>query len=332
MKSWIQGSDERMDRTRMELIDIENLSVTYSTACGPLRAVDKVSFTLSKGQSLGLVGESGSGKSTIGNAIMGLLPANAKISNGRIQYNGIELTSSSPETLRKVRWNKIAMIFQTAMNALNPIQGVGHQIAEAIRFHNIATSRDEVDACVDALLTKVGIPVERRNDYPHQYSGGMRQRAVIAMALACNPEVIIADEPTTALDVIVQDQILQTIKSLQQELDIGILFISHDISVVADVCHHIGVMYAGQLVELGTTAEVFASPAHPYTQSLMAAHITLSSDSRPKPIPGHSPDLLTVDAGCRFCDRCACHGDACRIEEPQWRKLSSTHKIKCCRG
>lgn len=316
----------------MALIDIENLSVTYDTARGPIRAVDDVSFVLNKGQSLGLVGESGSGKSTIGNAIMGLLPANAKISDGRIAYNGIELTGSSPETLRKVRWNKIAMIFQTAMNALNPIQSVGRQIAEAIRFHNVATSREEVDARVDALLSQVGISAERRNDYPHQYSGGMRQRAVIAMALACNPEVVIADEPTTALDVIVQDQILETIQTLQQKLAIGILFISHDISVVADVCHHIGVMYAGQLVELGTKTEVFHTPAHPYTQSLMAAHITLSSDSRPKPIPGHSPDLFTVDTGCRFCDRCECPGDACRIEEPQWRKLSSTHKIKCCGG
>jgi peptide/nickel transport system ATP-binding protein len=316
----------------MALIDIDNLSVTYDTIRGPLQAVDQVSFTLNKGQSMGLVGESGSGKSTIGNAIMGLLPANAKISNGRIDYNGIELTSSAPETLRKVRWNKIAMIFQSAMNALNPIQSVGRQIAEAIEFHNVATGRDDVAARVDALLSQVGIAVERRNDYPHQYSGGMRQRAVIAMALACNPEVVIADEPTTALDVIVQDQILETIKALQQALAIGILFISHDISVVADVCHHIGVMYAGQLVELGTKAEVFNSPAHPYTQSLMSAHITLSSDSHPKPIPGNSPDLLTVETGCRFCDRCACPGDACRIEEPQWRMLSSTHKIKCCRG
>jgi peptide/nickel transport system ATP-binding protein len=316
----------------MTLIDIENLSVTFETARGRMRAVDQVSFALKRGQSMGLVGESGSGKSTIGNAIMGLLPANASISSGRIEYNGIELTSSSTETLRKVRWNKIAMIFQTAMNALNPIQGVGRQIAEAIEFHNVASCREDVDARVDELLSQVGIPVERRDDYPHQYSGGMRQRAVIAMALACNPEVIIADEPTTALDVIVQNQILETIKTLQQELAIGILFISHDISVVADVCHHIGVMYAGQLVELGTTEEVFRSPAHPYTQSLMAAHITLSSDSRPKPIPGHSPDLLAVDTGCRFCDRCTCPGNACRVEDPQWQSLSSTHKIKCCRG
>lgn len=316
----------------MALIDIDNLSVTYNTARGLIRAVDQVSFALHKGQSLGLVGESGSGKSTIGNAIMGLLPANARISSGRIAYNGLELTSSPMETLRKVRWNKIAMIFQTAMNALNPIQSVGRQIAEAIEFHNVVSRSEDVDARVDALLSQVGIPVERRADYPHQYSGGMRQRAVIAMALACNPEVIIADEPTTALDVIVQDQILETIKTLQQELSIGILFISHDISVVADVCHHIGVMYAGQLVELGTTEEVFKSPAHPYTQSLMAAHITLSSDCRPKPIPGHSPDLLTAGTGCRFCDRCSCPGNTCRIEEPQWQALSSTHKIKCCKG
>lgn len=316
----------------MSLLRVENLSVIYDTARGPMRAVDQVSFVLNKGRSLGLVGESGCGKSTIGNAIMGLLPENAKIAGGRIEYNGMDLMASSTEALCKVRWNKIAMIFQTAMNALNPIQRVGRQIAEAVQFHKVAASSGEINTHVDALLSQVGIPVQRRNDYPHQYSGGMRQRAVIAMALACNPEVIIADEPTTALDVIVQDQILETIKALQRELAIGILFISHDISVVADVCHHIGVMYAGQLVELGTNEEVLNSPAHPYTQSLMAAHITLSGDSRPKPIPGHSPDPAAVHAGCRFCDRCACPGDACRIEEPHWRSLSPTHKIRCCRG
>ena len=218
------------------------------------------------------------------------------------------------------------------MNALNPIQRVGDQIAEAIKIHEPGVPNWEIDDRVDYLFSLVGMSALRRSDYPHQYSGGMRQRAVIAMALACNPEVIIADEPTTALDVIVQDQILETIKSLQKRLGIGILFISHDISVVADVCHFIGVMYAGQLVEVGTREEVFTSPAHPYTQSLLAAHITLSSTHQPTPIPGKGPDLVLVDNGCRFCDRCSCAGETCSLEEPQWRKLSDTHKIKCCQG
>ena len=316
----------------MALIKVDNLSVSYGTARGPLKAVDQVGFSLDKGQSLGLVGESGSGKSTIGTAIMGLLPRNAEISSGTIEYNGTDLISSPPDVLQKVRWNNIAMIFQAAMNALNPIQRVGHQIAEAIKIHEPGVPNSEVDDRVDYLFSLVGMSTQRRNDYPHQYSGGMRQRAVIAMALACNPEVIIADEPTTALDVIVQDQILETIKSLQKRLGIGILFISHDISVVADICHFIGVMYAGQLVEVGTREEVFISPAHPYTQSLMAAHITLSGTHQPKPIPGKGPDLVSMDNGCRFCERCSCAGETCSIEEPQWRKLSDTHKIKCCQG
>lgn len=316
----------------MALLNVVNLSVAYGTAKGPLKAVDRVDFSLEKGQSLGLVGESGSGKSTIGTAIMGLLPPNAEISSGSIEYHQMDLVSSPPEVLQKVRWNNIAMIFQAAMNALNPIQQVGRQVAEAIRVHEPGISSSDVDERVADLFSKVGIPVKRRNDYPHQYSGGMRQRAVIAMALACNPEVIIADEPTTALDVIVQNQILETISSLQQKLGIGIILISHDISVVADVCHFIGVMYAGQLVEVGTREEVLISPAHPYTQSLMAAHITLSSTHQPKPIKGQSPDLISLHNGCRFCTRCDCAGETCNIVEPQWRELSATHKIKCYQG
>ncbi len=332
MKSWIQGSEERMDSRSMALINVENLSVAYGTACGPMTAVDRVSFELEKGRSLGLVGESGSGKTTIGNAIMGLLPSNAEISDGRIVYDQIELNSSPPETLRKIRWNKISMIFQSAMNALNPIQRVGQQIAEAVTFHKPGMPTKDVDARVDELFNLVGIPEHRKHDYPHQYSGGMRQRAVIAMALACDPEVIIADEPTTALDVIVQDQILETIKALQQKRAIGILFISHDISVVADVCHHIGVMYAGQIVELGTREEVFGSPAHPYTKALMGAHITLSSKIAPKAIPIGNHELDAQNAGCGFYSRCTCATAACGMQEPQWLPISSTHKIKCCRG
>ncbi len=316
----------------MTLLKVDNLSVAYATPAGYLRAVEQVGFELEKGQSLGLVGESGSGKSTIGTAIMGLLPPNAEVTSGSIEFNQQNLITAPPNVLQKVRWNHIAMIFQAAMNALNPIQRVGQQIAEALLVHNPGMPGAEVDRRVADLFEQVGIPAQRRNDYPHQYSGGMRQRAVIAMALACDPEVIIADEPTTALDVIVQDQILETIKNLQQRLGIGILFISHDISVVADVCHLIGVMYAGQLVEVGTRDEVFISPTHPYTQSLMAAHITLSGTHRPNPIPGKSPDLVGEHRGCRFCDRCGCAGDTCRIEAPQWRKLSDTHKIKCCQG
>ncbi len=314
------------------LLTVENLSIIYRTVRGALTAVDRVGFVLNRGESLGLVGESGSGKSTIGTAIMGLLPKNAAITNGRIGYGQTDLIGADPETRRQIRWKKIAMIFQAAMNALNPILRVGDQIAEAIRFHEPGIAPADVEKRVLESLCQVGIAPERRNDYPHQYSGGMRQRSVIAMALACRPEIIIADEPTTALDVIVQDQILQTIKSLQQNLGIGILFISHDISVVADICHRIGVMYAGQLVEIGTRLEVFDTPAHPYTRALLATHITLLEQDRAiAPIPGDSPDLSNPSDGCRFCNRCSCSDNVCSYQAPQWRQLSPTHRIRCCK-
>jgi peptide/nickel transport system ATP-binding protein len=316
----------------MALLRIENLSITYRTRRGVLTAVEQVGFKLDKGQTLGLVGESGSGKSTIGIAIMGMLPENASVPSGRIAFGGIDLLTATPEQIRRIRWNRIAMIFQSAMNAMNPIQRIGDQIAEAIRCHEPDVPEPDVRRRVNELFDRVGIPLGRQRDYPHQYSGGMRQRAVIAMALACRPEIIIADEPTTALDVIVQDQILGTLDQLQRTLGIGILLISHDISVVADACNHIGVMYAGQLVELGSRSEVFSEPAHPYTRALLAAHITLDSDRRaPAPIPGKSPDITGWLSGCRFCDRCPCKGDACSIQAPQWHHLTPTHKIRCCR-
>ena len=315
----------------MTLLNVDNLSVMYRTRRGQLTAVNQVSFVLNKGQTLGLVGESGSGKSTLGFAVMGLLPSNARITSGAIHLSGVNLLTAGQEQLRQIRWKKIAMIFQAAMNALNPIQRIGDQIAEAIQFHEPEVPNTAVQERIDELFNLVGIPQSRQQDYPHQYSGGMRQRAIIAMALACRPEIIIADEPTTALDVIVQDQILNTLNTLQRTLGIGVILISHDIAVVADACNHIGVMYAGQLVELGTRKEVFSSPAHPYTKALLAAHITLNGDRQdPAPIPGQSPDLTAMTEGCRFCDRCPCKGDTCSIQAPQWQKLTSTHKIRCC--
>lgn len=316
----------------MALLRIDALSITYRTQRGVLCAVEQVDFALEKGQTLGLVGESGSGKSTIGIAVMGMLPENASVASGRIEFDGIDLLAAAPEQIRRIRWNRIAMIFQAAMNAMNPIQRVGDQIAEAIRCHEPNVPDSDVRRRVNALLDLVGIPLGRQRDYPHQYSGGMRQRAIIAMALACRPEIIIADEPTTALDVIVQDQVLRTLDQLQRTLGIGILLISHDIAVVADACNHIGVMYAGQLVELGTRSEVLSEPAHPYTRALLAAHITLDSDHRtPTPVPGKSPDITGRPQGCRFGDRCPCKGDTCSMHAPQWRNLTSTHRIRCCR-
>ena len=317
----------------MDLLTVENLTILYRTRRGCLTAVDQVSFSLPQGRCLGLVGESGSGKSTIGIASLGLLPKNAEVASGRILLDGQDLLKLAPEALRTVRWNKIAMIFQAAMNSLNPIQRVEDQIIEAIRTHAPQTSRNEAAARVAELFRQVGIPDQRRKDYPHQFSGGMRQRAVIAMALACRPALIIADEPTTALDVIVQNQILKLLRQLRDEADMSILLISHDIGVVADVCDDIGVLYAGQLVEWGSRGEVFDAPAHPYTKILLNAHVTLvdGHDGQPAVLEGHGPDLVDPPEGCRFCQRCPQAGTACEKQPPAWRILSPTHRIRCCR-
>jgi len=315
----------------MSLLEVKNLSIVYQTRRGPLRAVEDISFTLDAGKTLGFVGESGCGKSTIGMALMGLLPSNAVVTGGTIHFAGDDLLTLPEETLREIRWQKIAMIFQAAMNALNPVHRVADQVAEAILAHTPGISKASAMDRVRELFDLVEIPARRMTDYPHQYSGGMKQRAVIAMALACRPDLIIADEPTTALDVIVQAQILEEIKSIQTELNLGILFISHDISVVADVCDHIGVMYAGQLIEFGHRQAVFDSPGHPYTRELVGAHQALMGDQhRPQTTPEAAPDLVNPPAECRFCGRCPASKDACREERPRWRELSADHKIFCC--
>jgi peptide/nickel transport system ATP-binding protein len=275
----------------MALLEIENLSISYR--CGrdrQLKAVDRVSFSLEQGMSLGLLGESGSGKSTIGAAIIGLLPKNAEITSGRILFEGLDLLQADPETIRRIRWKKISMIFQAAMNALNPIQRVGAQIIETIRIHEPQTGQADAIRRVAELYELLDIPVGRMDDYPHQYSGGMRQRAVIAMALACRPRLVIADEPTTALDVIVQNQIIKTIGHIQKELKLGVLFISHDIAVVADICQQVGVIHAGQLKELGPAQAVFNSPGHPCTRALLDAQITLADRKADRSTPTAGPE------------------------------------------
>ncbi|MBI5524290.1 MAG: ABC transporter ATP-binding protein [Desulfarculus sp.] len=314
----------------MALLEVENLSIGYRTKKGVLQAVDNVSFSVEAGRSLGLVGESGCGKTTIGMALMGLLPRNGRVTAGTMRLMGRDMLGLSREQWRELRWKEIAMIFQAAMNALNPVQRVDQQIAEAILTHNPGLSRGEAHSQVEGLYQLVGLPLERLRDYPHQYSGGMKQRAIIAMALACNPKIIVADEPTTALDVIVQDQILQETKALQKEFNIGIIFISHDISIVAEVCHHIAIMYAGQMVETGTTDEVFRDAKHPYTRALLGSFPALGGERRPlRPIPGEPPLLVGQLMGCRFCDRCPVHGKACKLEPPQRRRFSDTHFALC---
>ncbi|MFO7783659.1 MAG: ABC transporter ATP-binding protein [Thermodesulfobacteriota bacterium] len=314
------------------LLEVEDLIVGYRTKRGFMRAVDGVSFHVKKGLSLGLVGESGCGKTTVGMALMGLLPPNGEVKAGRILFKGEDLLKNTEEEMRRVRWKEIAMIFQAAMNALNPVQRVEKQIAEAILTHSPELSGKKVLRQVEGLFQMVNLPLDRMRDYPHQYSGGMKQRAIIAMALACNPELIIADEPTTALDVIVQHQILEETKALQKDLGISMIFISHDISIVADVCHDIGVMYAGQLVEYGSREEVFGDPRHYYTRALLESYPTLSGEKRDLvPIPGETPSLVDPPSGCRFCDRCSASVGECSMERPDWLEVSPTHRVLCGR-
>jgi len=331
-------AESRKDTVKEEggvLLEVDGLQVGYRTGRGFMRAVDGVSFSLGKGRSLGLVGESGCGKTTVGMALLRLLPPNGEVRGGRILFEGEDLLRKGEEEMRRIRWNRIAMIFQAAMNALNPVQRVQDQIAEAILTHRVSLSRKEAFDQVEGLFRLVNLPVERMRDYPHQYSGGMKQRAIIAMALACSPELIIADEPTTALDVIVQHQILEETRNLQEELGISIIFISHDISIVADVCHEIGVMYAGKLVEYGSREEVFGDPRHFYTRALLASFPTLTGEKRDLvPIPGETPSLINPPQGCRFCDRCPEAGNRCRLQVPDWLILSPTHRVLCdrCQG
>ena len=309
---------------------VNNLSVGYHTRKGFIKSVQGVSFALDQGKSLGLVGESGCGKTTIGMAIMGLLPDNASVTNGKILFEDQDLLKMSKREIRQVRWSKIAMIFQAAMNALNPVHRVSDQISEAILAHDTDISEEEATKQVQSLFQLVGIPMDRLKDYPHHYSGGMKQRAIIAMALACHPSLIIADEPTTALDVIVQDQILNAIKDFQDKLKISVIFISHDIAVVAYVCDNIGIMFSGQLVEYGRVEEVFNLPMHPYTKSLVASYLTLDKDNvQLSPYFGETPNLIKPTAGCSFCQRCSVADATCRLMAPEWIEISPTHKVLC---
>lgn len=316
----------------MALLIVDNLSIGYQTSKGVSRAVDQVSFSIDQGGSLGFVGESGCGKTTIGMALMGLLPPNGSVLNGQIIYNGVDIVRFDEDAFRQVRGSEIAMIFQAAMNALNPVIRVDEQIVEAIQVHYPKMPPDRIQKRVIELFKLVGIPETRLKDYPHEFSGGMKQRAVIAMALACSPELIIADEPTTALDVIVQDQIIREIKQIQNQLNTSLIFISHDIAVVAQVCDHICVMYGGHIVEKGRREEVFKSPGHPYTKMLLGSYLSLDSDETialPDACQAQAPDVISSSQTCRFFNSCQCKSKSCEKGEVDWLKLSDSHQVFC---
>ncbi|HEY4666571.1 MAG TPA: ABC transporter ATP-binding protein, partial [Anaerolineales bacterium] len=254
-----------------DVLSIKDLTMHYSTRRGPVFAVDQVSFSLRRGESIGLVGESGCGKTSIAISLLKLLPENAEILSGEIRLNGVDLVPLTESQVRKYRWRNISMVFQAAMNSLNPVYTVEEQILEAMREHLPQLSDSEMRSQVTHLFELVGLDPSIKTEYPHQYSGGMRQRAVIAMALSCHPDIIIADEPTTALDVIVQDQLLKKIREVQEQLEMAMIYISHDIAVIAEVTERVGVMYAGKLVEMAASDEIFHRPLHPYTMGLMSS-------------------------------------------------------------
>ncbi len=314
------------------LLDVVDLRVTFRTDDGPLRAVDGVSFGVAPGETLAVVGESGSGKSVTALAIMGLLPPRGVRREGRITLAGRDLTAASEATLREVRGNRMAMVFQDPMTSLNPVLTVGHQIEEALLVHQRATKRQAPERAA-ALLTLVGIsdPERRLGEYPHQFSGGMRQRAMIAMAMACEPDLLIADEPTTALDVTVQAQVLDVLDRARAETGAALLLITHDLGIVAGRSARVLVMYAGRIVEAASTDDVFYHPRMPYTLGLLGSttRIDEGRSARLAPIPGQPPSLVYVPPGCPFHPRCRFAKAVCAEERPELRRVGEDHVAAC---
>ena len=311
------------------LLVVENLRTYFTLSSGTVKAVDGVSFELHDGEALGIAGESGCGKTTTALSLLRLLPANAKVVGGSVKLFGIDLTTKSENALRRYRWREISVIFQGAMNALNPVRRVGDQVAEPI-IERLGVAKAEANRRARELLELVGIARDRAADYPHQLSGGMRQRAMIAMALACDPAIVIGDEPTTALDVMVQAQILELLERLREQLGLSLILITHDLSVIAETCDRVMVMYAGRVAEEGPVRTVFSGPRHPYTQMLLAAIPNLDSDKRLLgTIPGSPPDLRTPPPGCRFHPRCPLAMDVCRDEVPEEVRCADGVRVAC---
>ena len=318
------------------LLDIRGLRTQFFTDDGLARAVDGVSYSLEKGETVGVVGESGCGKSVTALSVLRLIPdPPGKIVEGEIIFEGTNLLELSSADMRRIRGNDISMIFQEPMTSLNPVFTIGNQITEAVRLHQGLNKRDALDKAVEALKL-VGIPVpERRvHEYPHQLSGGMRQRAMIAMALSCNPKVLIADEPTTALDVTIEAQILDLMRTLQDELGTAIIMITHDLGVIAEMARKVVVMYAGKVVEQAPVERIFASPNHPYTQGLLQSLPRVDKDAsgakqRLQEIPGIVPSLLNLPAGCKFASRCPSVMPQCKEQEPPLEQVAGDHYSAC---
>ena len=312
------------------ILEIQDLVVQYRTDNALIHAVNGVSLNVRKGETIGLVGETGAGKTTIARSILRILQTPpAKFLGGKIVFEGQDVMELSEQQMRDIRGGKIAMIFQDPMTALNPIERVGEQIAESVRLHSRATRKDALKKACD-MLEMVGIPTDRYRNFPHQFSGGMKQRVVIAMALACNPILLLADEPTTALDVTIQAQVLEMMQDLRKKLGTSVLLITHDLGVVADICETVAVVYAGEIVEYGSVEHIFDYPAHPYTVGLFDSLPKLdSTEPRLKPIKGLMPDPTDLPEGCRFYERCPEATDECAGRHPDTVEISPGHQVKC---
>jgi peptide/nickel transport system ATP-binding protein len=311
------------------LLVVEDLRTYFKLEGATVKAVDGISFRLDDGESLGIVGESGCGKTTAALSLIRLLPSNAWVAGGSVRLYGIDLMTKTEESIRRYRWREISLVFQGAMNALNPVQRIEDQIAEPI-VERLGQEHDRAVARAGDLLELVGIPRARGRAYPHQLSGGMRQRAIIAMALACDPAIVIGDEPTTALDVMVQAQILSLLERLRRELGLSLILITHDLSVVAETCDRVLVMYAGRVAEEGPVERVFAAPRHPYTRLLMGAFPDIASGRRTlEVIPGTPPDLRNPPPGCRFAPRCPAAMDICRETVPPEVSFGDGIRVAC---
>ena len=313
----------------MKLLEIDDLRTYFHTMDGVVKAVDGVTLQVRKGEAFGLAGESGSGKTTMALSVMRLIKPPGRIEGGRIMFQGEDLLEKSIEEIDAIRWKRISMIFQGAMNALNPVYKVGDQICEAIIHHDKA-SKEEALSRAREMLRLVGIDESRVDNYPHEFSGGMKQRAMIAMALALSPDLVIADEPTTALDVIIQRQIIDLINRLREELNLSLILITHDLSVIMELCDRVGIFYAGKLMEVTDTGTLIKEPLHPYTTGLMEAFPTIDGEGKHlKAIGGAPPSLMNPPTGCRFHPRCPHATDRCRREEPEMITLGSGHRVAC---
>jgi peptide/nickel transport system ATP-binding protein len=313
----------------LDVLDVRDLTTHFFMQQSVARAVENVSFTLKKGEKLGLAGESGCGKTTTALSIMKLLPPGGRILKGEILLDNEDLVKKTDREMNSIRWKKISIVFQGAMNALNPVIRVGDQVTEAITEKE-KMSKAEALQRARSLFELVGLDSSRVSDYPHEFSGGMRQRVMIAMALACNPSIVIADEPVTALDVVVQARILELIKELQKQLSLSVIMITHDLSVIAETCDRVAIMYAGKIAELGKATDIYKESWHPYTEALITAFPSIAGSKRRfNSVPGDPPDLTSPPTGCRFHPRCPWQDAMCRDQDPEYREVGPDHYVAC---